>query len=91
MWSGDPTLGPLATLVFAIRVLTSEDILLRSRFLVMCPYAGRPMPTSGHWGPDLTSRLVWAWTSMFHIHSGAKVCFGGRPTPPTLGSLCIGS
>ena len=34
--SGDPTLGPLATLVFVIRVLTSKKVLLYLHFLVEC-------------------------------------------------------
>jgi hypothetical protein len=60
MLTGGPR-GPWwgrVTSVFAMRVLASEDVILHSRFLVVCPYGGRSTSKSGRWSPDLTCRRV---------------------------------
>jgi hypothetical protein len=82
--SGDPILGPLATSVFAMRVLTFEDVLLHSRFLVVCAYGGRPTSKSDRWSLDLTCRCVVEWTSPWYVQNHSRVCFRGHLTPPHL-------
>jgi hypothetical protein len=65
---GWPHLGASGHFGASLCILTSKDISIHLRFLVVCPWGRRPTPKSVLCRPNLMCNYVWPWTSPWHVH-----------------------